>query len=187
MKHIRTALALGVLAVLIVSVAGCTSQSANSGSGSTSGSTSGQNNAVTYANAFLSDDVKPTFSPSFGYTITSARVIENGSDGARLAVTFSTTNETGTLIMNIQQFSSVNDATAFFNSQSFGYTPITTTNATTFPNQASAAYKGTTGHEPSVRAAAYKVNSESFTGVQADVIKQQGEFVTWGSESASLK
>lgn len=176
---LKMVLMLGVLAVLIVSVAGCTTSTTSSSTGSS------QNNAVTYANAFLNDSIKPAFS---GLTLTSERVLANGSDGARLSVTFynATDNITATLSMNIQQFSSANDATAFFNNQSFGYTLGLPPNASMFANPANAAYKDTTGHEPSVRNTAYRLNSKSFWAAQADVIMQQGEFVTWGSESALL-
>jgi hypothetical protein len=59
-------------------------------------------------------------------------------------------------------------------------------NTPTFVNPASAASKDTMGYEPSVRDTAYRINSISFTAANADFIMQQGEFATWGSESAVM-
>ena len=167
--------------MLVVSVAGCTS----SNTVNTANSGSGQNMAVICVNAFLKDNIKPAFSD---FKMTNVRVLENGSNGARISATFynSTANTTATVSLNIQQLSNVNDATTYFNNLSFGYTLGMKANTPTFVNPASAASKDKMGYEPSVRDTAYRINSISFTAANADFIMQQGEFATWGSESAVM-
>lgn len=181
MKRFKTALALGLLAVLIVSVAGCTSS--NTANSASSGST--QNMAVVYANSVLNDSIKPAFSD---VNMTQARVVANASDGARITATFlnSSNNETATISMNVRQFSSVSDATTYFNNQSFGYTLGMIANGPYVLNPASAAYSDATGHAPTVQNTAYKFGDVSFTEVNIGFIMQQGEFITWGTETAVM-
>jgi hypothetical protein len=180
---LKIVLMLGLLAVLIVSVAGCTSNTANTTptptqtqTGST-GNGSTQYNAVTYANAYLNDNIKPAF---LGQTIVSANVHENGSKGATISVVIQNTTEyniTTTISLNVQQFSSTNDATAAFNARSVGDT-LSMPSSTAMENPASAAYKDTTGNAPTVSNSGYAINGE-----QISTITQQGEFVTWGTSS----
>jgi hypothetical protein len=136
-----------------------------------------QYNAVTYANAHLNDNVKPAF---LGETIVSSKVLENGSNGATLSVVIhNTTGDdiTTTISLNIQQFSSVNDATTAFNNLSTGYA-LSLPSSSAMENPASAAYKDTTGYEPTATNSGYEIN-----GLQISTISQQGEFVTWGVSS----
>jgi predicted small secreted protein/urease beta subunit len=169
-KKLLAIIALVMLASL--SIAGCTSSTTNTSAGSRA-----QYNAVTYANAYLNDNIKPAF---LGETIVSSKVLENGSNGATLSVVIHNTtsyNITTTVNLNIQQFSSVNDATTFFNNLSSGYT-LGMPSSTAAENPASAAYQDTTGHAPTVSNSGYMINGE-----QISTITQQGEFVTWGVSS----
>ncbi len=176
---LRKVLMLGVFAVLVVSVAGCTSSTTSSSTGSS------QNLAVTYANAYLNDSIKTAYA---GQAVTGVSVLANGSNGAQLtaAIPNATDNITITIAVNIQQFPSVSAATTFFNSQSFGYTLGTPAAANeSITNTASAAYQDTMGHAPTITNSAYKIESESVYMAQGDVIMQQNEFVTWGTFSAA--
>jgi hypothetical protein len=95
-----------------LSIAGCTSSTR---SNQTASSTSTTNNALAYAKAFaiyLADN----------NTVKQTTVVANGTDGAQLTLILAHNGTTNTCAFNIQQFSSVASATAFYNSQSFGYT-----------------------------------------------------------------
>jgi hypothetical protein len=176
---LKMILMLGLLSVLIVSVAGCTSSTTSNPTGSS------QNNAITYANAYLNDSIKTAYA---GQTVTGVSVLANGSNGAQLTATIpnATDNITTTITVNIQQFPSVSAATTFFNSQSFGYTLGTPAAANeSITNPASAAYQDTMGHAPTVTNTAYKIESESYYMAQGAVIMQQNEFVIWGTLSAA--
>ncbi|MGD0716773.1 MAG: hypothetical protein ABR979_01730 [Halobacteriota archaeon] len=179
-KTAKMVLILGILAVLIVGVAGCTSSTQNASSGSAS-SGNNQNLALAYANA-LTQPANIGLGPN--ETLVSSNVVANGSDGARLTETISNTtpqslwaNGTSTTLgINIQYFSSTGEATAFYNNQSFGYTP--TSNLTII--NGSSLYEQVMGHAPSISDGAYKLVNFNFASAQIDVVVQRGEFVMWG-------
>jgi hypothetical protein len=155
-------LMLGILAVLLVSVAGCTSPN----------STSATNNALAYAKAFAAYWEE-------NQTVRQVTISANGTDGAQLTLltTSNTSSVSDTTAFNIRQFASVADASSFYNSTSFGYVQV---GNSTSPDPT--IYSSVTGHAPSVNNAAVKIeNFSSFPFVY-----QQGEFVVWGTESANL-
>jgi len=178
---LKMVLILGLLAVLIVSVAGCTSSTSSSNT-STGNS---QNLALAYANAILQP---ANLGLGTNGTLTGSNAFANGSDGAQLTATIKNTTPDGlwtngtitTMALNVQHFSSVDEATAFYNNQSFGYTAglNTTINGTSV-------YEQVMGHAPSVSTGSYKLASFNFASAQMDLAMQQGEFVMWGQVSVT--
>jgi len=184
---LKMVLMLGVLAVLIVSVAGCTSNVANN---ATSSNTPGTNTpmAVTYANNYLTH-LKSTLEPN--NTIPSSNVVQNGSDAAQLTFTLKNTTPNSiwangtatTMAFNIKQFPSVDAATAFYNSQSFGYTIMTNDSLKGTGVPQGVVYAQTMGHNATLIHGATKIGSISFLQVTGSTIVQQDEFVVWGDIS----
>jgi hypothetical protein len=161
---------LGLLAVLIVGVAGCTSSSQNASSASTT------NNALAYAKGFATYLGK-------NETVKQTTIVANGTDGAQLTLmtiyTINGTKYSATSAFNIKQFSSVADATAFYNAQSFGYIQVSSNATATLDPSV---YSGVMGHNPTINNAA--VNLSSLTNIP--LIYQQDEFVAWGTVSIGL-
>jgi hypothetical protein len=154
----KAILILGVLAVLFVSVAGCTSPS----------STSTTNNAQAYAKAFATDIGENS-------TVIQTTIVANGSDGAQLTLILAHNGTTNTCAFNIQQFSSVASATAFYNSQSFGYAQVSNGKGTLYPS----VYSSVMGHNATINKAAATFSSST----NISYVFQQDEFVTWGTVS----
>jgi hypothetical protein len=182
----KTAVALGVLAILLVSIAGCTS--------TTNQLTSGQALQVRdYADAFH-NRVEAHLGPK--ETITTRNDTSNGTNAMRLQWTvdnstrntsnlFGQNGTTTSYSVNIQQFSSKEEATTFYNDVRVGYTTVS--NASTPIKPEDNIYKQVTGHDPSVTNAAWKLDSVTPVTVQFSFIVQQDEFVTWGSASVLTK
>jgi len=160
---LKMVLMLGTIAVLLVSVAGCTSPN----------STSATNNAQAYAKAFATN---------FGenQTVKQTTIVANGTDGAQVTLLTTNNGSSSTSAFNIRQFSSVADATAFYNAQSFGYVQVgSNANGTLDPN----VYSSVTGHNPTTNTGAVKLSGGLGS---VPMIFQQDEFVTWGTVSSSL-
>ena len=183
---LKKALPLLFIGALVL-VAGCTSNVANN---ATSSNTPGTNTpmAVTYANNYLTY-LKSTLESN--NTIPSSNVVQNGSDAAQLTFTLKNTTPNGiwangtatTMAFNIKQFPSVDAATAFYNSQSFGYTIMTNDSLKGTGVPQGTIYAQTTGHNPTLFHGATKMGSISFLQVTGSTIVQQDEFVVWGDIS----
>jgi hypothetical protein len=182
----KTAVALGVLAILLVSIAGCTS--------TTNQLTSGQALQVRdYADAFHKR-IEAHLGPK--ETITTWNDTSNGTNAMRLQWTvdnstqntsnlFGQNGTTTSYSVNIQQFSSKEEATTFYNDVRVGYTTVS--NASTPIKPEDNIYKQVTGRDPSVTNAAWKLDSVTPVTAQFSFIVQQDEFVTWGSASVLTK
>jgi len=192
--QLKSITAIIVLSLVVASllVSGCTSSTTSSG---------GQNQAMAYATAFVNDNIKGSL--GVNETIVSSSVVENGTDGARLTVStvnttrdaFYTNGSTGKYALNIKHFSSTDAATAFYNEQSVGYTPVGSYgSAGQFSisiNQSlinpRGAYYTVTGQNATVNSAAAKITNLSFVSGESSYVIQQNEFVTWGSTSTTMK
>jgi hypothetical protein len=185
---LKKALLLLFIGALVL-VAGCTSNVANN---ATSSNTPGTNTpmAMTYANNYLTY-LKSTLEPN--NTIPSSNVVQNGSDAAQLTVTLKNTTPNGiwangtatTMALNIKHYPSVDAATAFYNSQSFGYTTMTNDSLKGTGVPQGVVYAQTMGHNATLIHGATKIgSSSSFLQVTGSMIVQQDEFVVWGDISS---
>ena len=185
----KMVLMLGVVAVLVVGICGCTNpvQTAqNTGSSS--------NKAVDLANAYLTN-IKNN--PGENSTVVSSNVVQNGSDAARISVTIENTTynsfyPNGTIMtfaLNITQFSSTDSASKFYNEQSAGFTQDDKNVSVPGPTDMVSPYKTVMGHDAAVKHAAAKINTISLSplSVGASFIVQTDEFVTWGTFTATAK
>jgi hypothetical protein len=178
-----TAIAVLLLVVASLLIAGCTSSTTSS---------SGQNQATAYATAYVNDNIKNSL--GVNDTIISTSVVENGTDGAILTVlTANTTKDmvsangsTTKYVLNVKHFSSTDAATAFYNEQSFGYMQAASNGSygglgnmsQPFINPRGAYYT-VTGHNATVNSPAVKITS--LFPPTVDYLLQQNEFVTWGT------
>ena len=179
---LKMVLMLGVLAVLIVSVAGCTSSTNTSSSPSASSAATAQQTptAQDYAQNYLNVTMS---SLGVNETLANPKVTENGTDTAMLS--YAITNKTSQPIiytngftttygLNVKRFSSVDEATKFYEQTSLGYTPYQ-------PPLNASVYKATTGNNPTINNESRRLNSIT----QASIATQQDEFVTWGIASVT--
>ncbi|MGZ4943444.1 MAG: hypothetical protein ACXVIG_03615 [Halobacteriota archaeon] len=174
----KTVVTLSILVALAVAVSGCTVQNPISTPTPT-------NKAVDYANAFVNNT---RTDPGKNMTVVDAKVIANGTDGARITMTEKNSTKTAfangsttTSALNIKQFASTADATTFYDNISFGYTTENQTQQT--PIKTTSPYKQVMGHDPTVHAYSYKFDSLSFISAQASLAAQTDEFVLWGTIS----
>jgi uncharacterized protein (DUF2141 family) len=114
-----------------------------------------------------------------GYTVTSSKIVQNGTDAVQVTIVMTGGGYTETYSMNVKEFSNVNDATAFFNSQSFGMTPAS---ASDLKNMTGAGnpYDLTFGHNPNTTVGALKYGTISLIQATASQVFQQDNFVVWG-------
>ncbi len=160
---VRMVLILGVLAVLIVSVAGCTSPT----NSNTITTTQQQSQAVAYANAFGSHIVNNNPNDTTNYN-----AVANGTDAAQLTITSVNSTSTTTYALNVKQFSTTADATTFYNSSSFGYNPLVGAITTT-------PYTQVMGHTPTVNRAS--TQPQNNLGEPLNIVMQADEFVVYGT------
>jgi hypothetical protein len=162
--------AVSLVLILAVCAAGCTNPTQTAQSTAAPSS----NKAIDYANAVSVNSKSHTES---GQTTTVSKIIANGSDSARFTVgTRGPGNETGTVAITVNQFSSTNDASAFFDNATFGYTQM---NGTSIANE-TAPYKLAFGHDATITNGMYKIDSFNFVTATATYVIQQDEFVqTW--------
>ena len=162
----RLITALAVLLLAVVAVAGCTS-SLNPLAPQTKGS------ARDFAQNYV--DLLKQFGTRNGY-VKSYKIVDNGTDAVMLTLTEENTSDSiyplTTFGLNVKRFSSVSDATAFYDKVSFGYTPDTPITGDL--------YNKTTGQSPTVNENSRKI--ENF--MTADFATQQGEYVMWGSATS---
>jgi hypothetical protein len=163
----KMVLMLGVLAVLIVSVAGCTSST----SSNTTTTTQPQSQAVAYANAFGSHIVNNNPNDTTNYN-----AVANGTNAAQLTITLVNTTSTTTYALNVKQFSTTADATTFYNSTSFGYNPLGYDIITT-------PYTQVMGYTPTVSRGS--TQPQNNLGGAINVIMQADEFVVYGTLTIS--
>ena len=97
------------------------------------------------------------------------RCDDNGTDSVKLTVTTSEGQHSYTFDLNVRKFSSVNDATNFYNNVAFGYPSYSM-------NEDDTAYYQTTGqHTTALQSGVQLINL-----MTANIAVQQGEFVMWG-------
>ena len=180
MKPLTLVICATIVAAMIIGTCGCTSPATSSPSPSAS-STQQTPTAQDYAQNYLNVTM-----PSLGVneTLENPKVIENGTDTALLS--YAITNKTSQPILytngftttygfNVKRFSSVDEATKFYEQTSLGYTPYQ-------PTLNASIYKATTGNNPTINNESRRLNSIT----QASVATQQDEFVTWGIASVTL-
>ncbi|MFZ0926475.1 MAG: hypothetical protein WCE82_09550 [Halobacteriota archaeon] len=186
---LKMVLMLGIIAVLVVGISGCTNpvQTAQN-------TVSPSNKAVELANALLTN-IKNN--PGENSTVVSSNVVENGSDAARMSATIENTTYNSfypngtitTYTYNITQFSSTDDAAKFYNEQSVGFTQNDTGVNAPGPTDMVSPYKTVMAHDAAVKHLAVKINSISIfpLSVGASWIVQTDEFVTGGTMTATAK
>jgi hypothetical protein len=174
---LKMVLMLGLLAVLIVSVAGCTSSTNTITSPSASSAVTARQTptARDYAQNYLNVTIA---SLGKNETLANPKIISNETDTAQLSYAITnttsqpviyTTGFTTTYGLNVTRFPSVNEATKFYEQTSLGYTPYQ-------PTLNASVYKATTGHNPTINNESRRLSSIT----QASIATQQDEFVTWG-------
>jgi len=185
---LKMVLVLCVLAGLVVGVCGCTNpvQTAQN-------AVSPSNKAIDYGNAFV-NIVKAD--PGENSVVTSSSVVANGSDAALMTIVLTNnTHNSSSLIwqngtvdtyaFNIKQFSSTDEATTLYNTQSFGLTPQPASNVTSGQTNVASPYKAVTGHTATTINAAMKLESFNFVSASADFVAQTNEFVIYGTISVT--
>jgi hypothetical protein len=175
-KILKVIFLIGVCVTLIVGAAGCTNPTQQTTQSTAAPSS---NKAIDYANAML-QGMKGTLAANV--TMTSSKVMANGSDGARFTVTQvnhggNASSSNGTVAISVKVFSNKDDASAFFDNATFGYTKD---DAASMANMTY--YKTAFGHDATINNGSHKV--ESVFPLTASEIMQQDEFVsTWDISS----
>jgi len=129
-----------------------------------------------YANAFVNST-----RDNSGLTLISSNIVQNGSDAVQVSMTLQNTTPTliwsngsiYTYTLNIKQFDNTNDASNFFNSTCFGYSPHAPVN--------SAIYEQVMGHTPTINRYSTQTASLSLFGASINIASQQDEFVIYGT------
>jgi uncharacterized protein YceK len=172
-----TAIILISLVVASLLVSGCTTSNTSTTNQTTSASTA---TARDYAQNYLNVTIS---SLSKNETLANQKIVDNGTDTVMLS--YAITNKTSqpiiytngfttTFGLNVKLFSSVNEATKFYEQTSLGFTPYQ-------PTLNASIYKTTTGHNPTINNESRRLNSIT----QASIATQQDEFVTWGIASVT--
>jgi hypothetical protein len=184
---LKMVLVLCVLTGLVVGVCGCTNpvQTAQN-------AVSPSNKAIDYGNAFVNNEKQ---NPGENCTVTSSSVVANGSDAALMTVAVKNSTHdptslwrngtTDTFAFNIKQFSSTDEATTFYNTQSFGLTPQPASNVSSGQTNVVNPYEAVTGHNATTINAAMKLESFNFISASADLVTQTNEFVIYGTISVT--
>jgi len=170
-----TAIAVLLLVVASLLVAGCTTSTTSNTNQTPSASTA---TARDYAQNYLNVTIS---SLSKNETLANQKIVDNGTDTVMLS--YAITNKTSqpilytngfttTFGLNVKRFSSVNEATKFYEQTSLGFTPYQ-------PTLNASIYKTTTGHNPTINNESRRLNSIT----QASIATQQDEFVVWGTAS----
>ncbi|HYB59606.1 MAG TPA: hypothetical protein VEB88_05110 [Candidatus Acidoferrales bacterium] len=163
-----------IVLVTMLSVAGCI--------GNPLSSQTSQVNA--YANAYI-NATKAYLGPNV--TLASSNIVQNGSNAVQLTMTIQDTTpisiwsngSTYTYAVNIKQFDNANDASNFFNSTSFGYTPRAPADSNI--------YQQVMGHAPKINRYSIQTVSLSLFGESFNIAQQQDEFVIYGTGTAGPK
>jgi len=169
----KIALVLSILVILSVGIAGCTSNSTNNGAQISQ--------AHAYADAYVNSTKE--IIPNAQYEV---NIVDNGTDAVRLSMTImnNTTNggssTTSTEALNVKQFATKDDATAFFNNVSFGYMA---NDSLASAKPGTDAYFITTGHNATTQRGAMQINSLTLVTTSVSVAIQQNEFVIYGTVS----
>ena len=170
-----TAIAVLLLVVASLLVSGCTTSTTSNTNQTPSASTA---TARDYAQNYLNVTIS---SLSKNETLANQKIVDNGTDTVMLS--YAITNKTSqpilytngfttTFGLNVKRFSSVNEATRFYEQTSLGFTPYQ-------PTLNASIYKTTTGHNPTINNESRRLNSIT----QASIATQQDEFVVWGTAS----
>jgi hypothetical protein len=169
-----------LLAMLVIGICGCLTPNAPT----TEAPTPQPSQVKAYADAYI-NSIKSVLGPN--ETVFASRVDENGSNAVRVSVTtlntskqFSRYGTTQTYALNIQQFPSKEEATAFYNNVTFGYTIGRGNWATSHLN----VYTSIMGHNSTINNSSYKIDHVSSVSALANSASQQDEFVVWGTISA---
>jgi len=183
---LKMVLVLCIFAVLIVGICGCTHPVQTAPN-----AVSPSNKAVDYGNAFV-NVVKQNAGENA--SVTSSSVVATGSDAALMTIILkNTTHDSSRLIwqsgtvatyaLNIKQFSSTDDASAFYGKQSFGLTPQHVKNASEGQTNVVSPYKTVTGNDPTTVNAATGGLSFNFVTASETFVAQTNEFVIYGTIS----
>jgi hypothetical protein len=166
-----------VLSLVVASllISGCTT-STTSNTSNTNQTPTARDYAQNYLNVTMSSLGK-------NETLTNPKTTDNGTDAAQLSYAITnktsqpiiyTTGFTTTYGLNIKRFSSVAEATTFYDQTSLGYTLYQ-------PPLNASVYKTTMAHNPTINNESRRLNSIT----QASITIQQEEFVTWGIASVT--
>jgi hypothetical protein len=184
MKNAMKFLTLCVLVGVVVGMCGCTSPQV-------SNPLAPSNKAVDYGNALIKESKDQL---TKNQTVTSSKVVENGSNGARVSMTIEDTSKSGfwngsasTESISITTYGSTADAKKAYDDASFGYTPGKASDVANMTKPANDTYLNAFGRTPTVNNQAMKINSLSFVNIDVSIIAQQDEIVWVASVSMMPK
>jgi hypothetical protein len=185
MKNAMKFLTLCVLVGVVVGMCGCTSPQVSNPLAPPT------NRALDYGNALVKetkDNLKAN------QTITSSKVVENGSNGARASITIEDASKSGfwngtttTESVSITAYGSTIDAKKAFDDASFGFTPGKPSDIANMTKPGNDTYKVAFGHSATVNNQAVKLNNLSFVSMSASLVAQQDEIVWVASVSMMPK